>query len=89
MTATEMVLRGRLTSEGLPDWVCHRARLLNLVGWVSPRDAQTVSIVVSGPEALVDAMEMACSLGPMDVMVEEIERHPRTLAVLPNDFQRR
>lgn len=29
---------------------------------------------LSGPEELIDMMEMGCSLGPIDVWVETIER---------------
>lgn len=88
MRATEFQLTGQLAARGFVDWVCHRARLLDLNGWVRPDGAEAMTIVVTGPEVLVDAMEMACSLGPMDVWVERIDRHVRELEHLPNGFQK-
>lgn len=89
MITAELVLRGDVTAAGFPDWICHRARLLDLSGWVSAAGDDGIRIVVSGPEALVDAMEMACSLGPRDVLVTRIERHPFTPPSAPNGFHRR
>lgn len=88
MRATEFRLTGQLGSSGFADWVCHRARVLDLNGWVKPDGSEAMTIVVSGPEPLVDAMEMACSLGPMDVWVERIDRHARALDSLPNGFHK-
>lgn len=88
MRATEFQLSGQLASRGFADWVCHRARLLDLNGWVKPDGPEAMTIVVTGPEPLVDAMEMACSLGPMDVWVERIESRVRILETLPNGFQK-
>ena len=88
MKATEFQLTGQLAAHGFVDWVCHRARLLDLNGWVKPNGSEAMTIVVTGPEPLVDAMEMACSLGPMDVWVERIDRQARDLETLPNGFQK-
>ena len=88
MTATEFQLTGNLSAAGFADWICHRARLLDLNGWVSSEGPEAMTIVVTGPASLVDAMEMACSLGPMNVWVERIESHARVLETLPNGFRK-
>jgi acylphosphatase len=86
VTATELRLSGSLTGEGFTAWICHRARLLNLSGWVVQHDAGDVTILVCGPAAMIDAMEVACSLGPLNVWVDRIESRPVTLETTPNGF---
>jgi len=36
-------------------------------------DPTRIELVAAGPEALVGALEMACTLGPLDALVETIE----------------
>ena len=56
-------------------WICHRANRLGLDGWVREDvSARTIEVLASGPEEMLDAMELGCSLGPITVWVEEIER---------------
>lgn len=89
MTATELRLRGSLSAPGFDDWICHRARLLSLSGWMTRIGPAEILIVVSGPEPLIDAMEQACSLGPVDVLVERIDRRRAAAAEAPNGFHKR
>lgn len=89
MTATEFRLTGRVLAPGFADWICHRARLLDLSGWVRATPDGALCIVVVGPQPLIDAMEMACSLGPTNVLVEGIEARPAALAAPPNGFHKR
>ena len=89
MTATELRLTGVLGAPGFLDWICHRARLLDLAGWVAQKDETELTIVVFGPEPLIDAMEMACSLGPVNVLVERVEVSPVAVAETPNGFSQR
>ncbi|MEL6688863.1 MAG: hypothetical protein AAFP28_00980 [Pseudomonadota bacterium] len=35
-----------------------------------------MSFVVEGQEELIDALEVGCLLGPIDVWVESVEQHP-------------
>jgi acylphosphatase len=62
---------------GLPQfltWIeCH-ARRLGLSGNVLSQDSHCVALVVSGPAELIDAMALGCSLGPIEVWVDAIER---------------
>lgn len=88
MNATEITLEGDVLAGDFPDWICHRARLLDLSGWVTTAEG-AIRIVVAGPEPLIDAMELACSLGPRDVLVSRIERRECDLPAAPNGFHQR
>lgn len=74
MTGTKLTLQGRLASDSVMEWVAHRANLLDLAGWARRESSSVISVVLVGPEALIDAMEVACSLGPGDVLVETITK---------------
>ncbi|KQV12382.1 hypothetical protein ASC97_14280 [Rhizobium sp. Root1203] len=52
----------------------HRARRLDLEIAVGACDAASATVSVKGQEDLVDAFEMACSLGPYDCIILDIER---------------
>lgn len=86
MTATEFKLTGQVSADGFVDWIVHRAGLLDLNGWVMRDSRNVLTIVVAGPQPMVDAMEMACSLGPVSVDVERIESRERVLASPPGRF---
>lgn len=86
MTGALLVMGGDLASQSLLPWICHRARLLSLKGSVR-RDSDTaVSLWLSGPEPLIDAMEVACLLGPADVLVEDMSRSLYQFDTAPNGF---
>lgn len=53
-------------------FVAERAAWLGLDGWVAAGDDATVSVAVAGPEVLVGALEMACTLGPLDALIDEV-----------------
>lgn len=89
MIATEFRLTGDLGAPGFADWVCHRARLLDLRGWVAADGPTAMRIVVIGPKPLVDAMEMACSLGPVDVLVEDVATAQFEMEDPPGGFLQR
>lgn len=65
-------ISGRMDVPSYLDFVVDRARWLGLDGWVAANDDDTVSVAVAGPEALVGALEMACTLGPLDALIEEV-----------------
>ena len=72
MNGTKLTLKGRLASDSVLEWVAHRATLLDLAGWARRENSSMVTIVLVGPQALIDAMEVACILGPGDALVESI-----------------
>lgn len=66
-------IAGRLDATTYLPFVADRARWLDIRGWVQAVDHTRVELVAAGPEALVGALEMACTLGPLDALVETIE----------------
>ncbi|WP_436399225.1 acylphosphatase [Roseobacter sp. S98] len=86
MQGTALTLSGRLSAQTILPWILHRGQLLDLNGWVERKDEGTLFIVLAGPEALIDAMEAACSLGPAEAMVETITRGPYTFNGQPGRF---
>jgi len=66
-------IAGRLSPATYLAFVADRARWLDLRGWVQALDDARIELVAAGPEALVGALEMACTLGPLDALVETIE----------------
>lgn len=83
-----LTLLGRFDNGSFPDWICHRAGLLNLSGWVKAQGDARVDVLVSGDADLVEAFEVACSLGPADIMVDRIDRKPGNLAQVEPGFAR-
>lgn len=77
MPAERFKLSGDVNKPDFLDWISHRAQRLGLTGWVQENpDQEIIEIVVDGPLDLLDAMELGCSLGPITVWVEHIERTP-------------
>ena len=78
-------ISGRMDVPSYLDFVVERAKWLGLDGWVAANDDRTVSVAVAGPEALVGALEMACTLGPLDALIEEVRlvNEPKSV---PNGF---
>ena len=82
----ELRLRGALSSDSLDAWIAHRARLLDLRGWIEGRSAEAANVIVAGPKEMIEAMEVCCSLGPADVLIDGVTRHDRALAAMPVGF---
>ncbi len=87
MTAAHIWLVGVFNPESFVAWICHRARLLDLSGSVQAQGTADVHIFVQGPQPLIDAMEMACSLGPLDANVDRIEVREMQVYHRLNDFR--
>ncbi len=64
-------IAGRMDVPAYLAFVAERAQWLDLSGWAAA-DAGGVTLVAAGPEALVGALEMACTLGPLDALVTDI-----------------
>lgn len=77
MPSERFTLSGDVIKPEFLDWISHRAERLGLNGWAQEIPEQhIIEILVDGPEDLLDAMELGCSLGPITVWVEHIERAP-------------
>ncbi|MEP1610504.1 MAG: acylphosphatase [Roseobacter sp.] len=86
MVGIELKLTGDLKTQNLIPWICHRAGVLDLKGWVKRHSGSSVEIAVFGPEPLLDAMEVACFLGPCDAFVTSLQKRELTIGAIPNDF---
>jgi hypothetical protein len=67
--ATTLVFVGRFEPGSFAEFVHHRASRLALnvgIGTIGPH---RIEVSVRGDPALVDAFEMACSLGPINCLV--------------------
>lgn len=73
-TTERIALLGRVNDPAFPPWIeRHRARL-GLEGGIAEQAAGRIDLVVTGAPDLIDAFELACSLGPAEVLVERTER---------------
>ncbi len=66
------IIEGRLDPASYLAFVADRAGWLDIRGWAQAVDGR-IEMVAAGPEALVGALEMACTLGPLDALIERIE----------------
>lgn len=86
--AVELCFRGRL-GEPFLAFVVKRANRLSLKGWTEETGPGVVTVAAEGPKALIDALEIACSLGPIDSDVESWSRRPAAGGINTPAFSRR
>ena len=72
----QVTILGELESASFVPWIERHSRKLGLVTKDLTATADRIEFELEGPNELLDAMEMGCSLGPIDVWVEEIQRTP-------------
>lgn len=75
-TTDQIVVFGRVDDPVFLPWIERHRSLLGLAGGVVACQAGRIELVVSGAPDLIDALELACSLGPAEVLVERTERWP-------------
>ena len=68
------VISGDVDKPGFPGWIDRHACRLGLESQLLQHAPDRIELAVSGPPDLVDAMELGCSLGPIEVWVERIDR---------------
>ena len=73
--AARFTFRGQMVCESFTEFALHRARRLDLEIDISACDTACATLSVRGQEDLIDAFEMACSLGPYDCIILDIERN--------------
>lgn len=77
MAVTETVrisFTGHFVPPSFLEFVDRRAARLDLDVSITSADAGRVAVEISGQTDLIDAFEMACSLGPLDCIVLDCER---------------
>jgi hypothetical protein len=73
--SARFVFKGAFQTKSFVEFARHRAERLGLDVQLGQASVEAVAMNVSGPVELVDAFEMACSLGPLDCFVLDVVRH--------------
>jgi hypothetical protein len=76
METVTFLFTGRFETASFADFARHRAARLALSAELPDLTPSKIRITVSGEPDLVDAFEMACSLGPIDCLVADVVRRP-------------
>jgi hypothetical protein len=76
MTTVTFLFTGRFETASFAEFARHRAARLALATEPPDLSPEKIRITVSGEGDLVDAFEMACSLGPIDCLVADVTRRP-------------
>jgi hypothetical protein len=72
--AATIVFSGSLQPGSFLEFVAHRGGRLALSTRLEAAGPDQVTVSVSGEPELIDAFEMACSLGPIDCLVRDVVR---------------
>ena len=73
--SVRIAFRGRNLGSGFAAFATERMARLSLDGRVTEVRPDRVTIEARGHPVLVDMLEIGCSVGPLDSVVREIERH--------------
>ncbi|MGP9789575.1 hypothetical protein [Roseinatronobacter sp. NSM] len=73
-TTVTLEFLGDLPQASFAEFAAHRAARLSLSHTMIAQDAGRALVQLTGPEALVDAFEMALSLGPQTCVVRDVRR---------------
>ena len=71
----QVTIRGRVQGVGYRAWVEHRARALDLEGWVRNVRDGSVEALFAGPAEIVAGMVERCRRGPSSARVDEVSEH--------------
>ncbi|WP_321378627.1 acylphosphatase [Rhizobium sp.] len=75
-TCEKLQIIGNVGAASFLPWIQKHAEKLGLAHSIFQIDDGSIDLILEGPLELIDAMEMGCSLGPIDVWVETIVRTP-------------
>jgi len=78
--SARFVFKGSFRTKSFVEFAQHRAERLGLDLQFGQAGVEAIAVNVSGAVELVDAFEMACSLGPLDCFVLDVVRHGGDLA---------
>lgn len=76
MATVTFLFSGRFETASFAEFARHRAARLALDAGAPDLAPDLVRITVSGERDLVDMFEVACSLGPIDCLVDDVVRRP-------------
>lgn len=69
-----MIILGDLVPRSFLPWIDRHASKLGLSPIIVHASANRIEIDLAGPDELIDMMEIGCTLGPINVWVESIQR---------------
>ena len=72
--SASFVFSGRLRTDAFVEFARHRAARLDLVIYIGSVSDEAITLTVRGASELVDAFEMACSVGPYECLVLDVTR---------------
>jgi len=72
--SARFVFKGSFRTKSFVEFARHRAERLGLDVQFGQANVEAIAVNVSGAVELVDAFEMACSLGPLDCFVLDVVR---------------
>ena len=72
MVTKQIKIIGSFDNIAFRDWIMHRSAVLGLDISSVIHGQGSITFSASGHSVLLDAMEIACSLGPLEAMVEQI-----------------
>lgn len=70
---TKLHISGQFPTRHFVGWIIDRAERLSLAGWVRMHSDKHIELLVCGERILVEALEVSCSLGPIDAQVDSIK----------------
>ncbi len=74
-TLTELFrIMGDVGAREFPVWIARHAQRLGLQSEMLSQAPHRLEVIVAGPADLLDAMALGCSLGPREVLVDEVLR---------------
>ena len=73
--AERFTISGRLGAS-MPPWIGRHAARIGIEARIRSESTRRIELWVDGPPALLDAMEMGCLLGPIDIWIDSIRREP-------------
>jgi hypothetical protein len=76
MAPVTFTFTGRFVPSSFAEFIRHRVARLAIEADAPDAGPERVRVTVSGQPDLVDAFEMACSLGPIDCLVDDVIRTP-------------
>lgn len=68
-----LLIKGDFCEYTFTEWIRQHATKLSLTGSVRVRNKQLIEVMVCGDRIIIEALEVACSLGPVDANVHSIE----------------
>ncbi len=78
---------GRGLGPNFLEFVADRAGRFSLDGWAAAGSDDSATVVVAGPPALIDMLEVACLLGPVDCVVDDVATGPADRADAGRGFR--